>query len=117
MAGHQHDQTVPYADVVAPGASVKLDAWECWIHHEGTTAHYYAKGPCPSCGAQSQGHAPVPGPIEAEGRPIEAEGRPERAPPPSGPVEIPLRCTCGSTHGRDGANGCGRRWSIICHRE
>jgi hypothetical protein len=111
MAADGHDQSLPYADLVAPGTSIDLDAWECWAVATGGVVHYYAKGPCPACGAASQGHvADATAPVESLG---------EAAEPPAlatGPVEVPVRCTCGATHGRDGATSCGRRWSIICPR-
>lgn len=116
MTGDAHDRSVPYAEVIAAAPSVDLEAWECRTHVEGNIVHYYAKGPCPGCGAQVQGH------IADDKAPIESQGKPERATEsvaPSEPVgiEVPLNCTCGSTHGSDGAHGCGRRWSIVCPRE
>ena len=107
-----HDEDIAYGDVVVAGAAVDLDASECWTLRDGDVTHYYAKGPCPGCRAASQGH------IEDASAPIESLGRREDQPPrPSEPVEVPLRCTCGSSHARDGATGCGRRWSIVCPRE
>jgi hypothetical protein len=110
VAGHGHDHSVAYADIVAPPADIDLDAWECWAHHGDGSADYYAKGPCPGCGATSQGH------IADAGQPIESLGHARRPAPPSTtePVEVPVRCTCGSPHGRHGATSCGRRWTIIC---
>ena len=109
LAGH--DETVAYANVVVPGGSVDLRAWECWNHHGRGVVHYYAQGPCPGCGALSQGHVSTsPAPIESQG--VESPSR--RQLPLGEPIEVPVHCTCGSSHGHDGAQGCGRGWSILC---
>lgn len=109
VAAGTHDQTIEYASEVAPAGSVQLECWECWTHRQGAIFYYYAKGPCPGCGATSQGH------LRYANSPIESLGIVDipTSPAPQ-PVEIAVRCACGFDHGRDGAAGCGRRWSVIC---
>lgn len=112
MPDPNHDPDVAYADVVVAGQAIDLSAWECWTHRDGDVVHYYARGPCPVCGAPTQGHLDdATHPIESLGPPSDEE---TAAATPSEPVEIPVRCTCGHDHGRDQARSCGRRWSILC---
>jgi hypothetical protein len=114
MTAHAHDLTVAFADVIVDGSQIDLTGWTCWTHHDASVIRHYARGPCPGCGARAQGHIDeTPQPIEPLG-PDETEAPP---PLPAEPVEIPVRCTCGATHGADGARSCGRRWSIRCPRD
>lgn len=112
-----HDLGLPYQDEILPGSAIDPDRWDWWSHTHGGIVHYYAKGPCPACRANTQDHlTDHPAPIEALCPP--PRGRP--LPLPSSPlgrviktVEMPVRCRCGSDHGQPGAGGCGRRWSLI----
>jgi hypothetical protein len=108
-----HDPDVPYADVVLTSEQVDLTGWECWAVPDADMTRFYAGGPCPVCGARAQGSiSEKPAPVESLGR-----GQEEVEPPSTEPVEVPVRCSCGSPHGHDGATSCGRRWSIICPRD
>lgn len=106
-----HDPTLPYQDEIVAGSAIDLDRWDWWWHTDRQIVHYYAKGPCPACQADTQDHyADVDGLF---GAPIEGQG-PDTAPAsPTDSVEMPLRCHCGSDHGHPGADGCGRRWSLL----
>lgn len=112
MPDANHTPDIAFADVVVPADAIDLSAWECWTHRDGDVTRRYARGPCPAC------HAPTQGRLDETPHPIESLGASPDAspgePPPSEPVEIPVRCTCGHDHGRDGAGRCGRRWSILC---
>lgn len=112
MSESGHDTAVAFANTVVTGEAIDIAAWDCQVHHDGDIASYYARGPCPACHADTQGH------IDDAALPIESLG-PEAWPRgmPSESVEIPVRCTCGHDHGRQGATGCGRRWSILCPRQ
>lgn len=106
-----HNKRLAYADVVLGEEDVDLSGWQCWHERDGAVVHYYAAGRCPGCRAEAQGRKDTaPKPIESLGP--EGVGRPATR----AIIEIPVRCTCGSSHGRDGATGCGRRWSIVCSR-
>ncbi len=89
---------------------IDLDRWQWWYHIDGGIVHYYAKGPCPACRADTQDHlTDVFLPIEGLGRLKDRSIPPAR----SDTVEMPVRCRCGSDHGQLSAGGCGRRWSLI----
>lgn len=115
MAPQQHDTSVPYADEVVPGSGIDISRWESWSYTDAGREDYYAKGPCPACFAEAQGHAAdVRKPLEEQGR-----GRRDAASGKAAPddtIEIPVRCQCGSGHGKQDATGCGRAWSVIVTR-
>jgi hypothetical protein len=111
----KHDLSVPYADEVVPGASIDVARWESWSHTDVGRQDFYAKGPCPACFAEAQGHAAdMPKPLEGQGI-GQHEADSERV-APSVTIEIPVRCQCGFGHGRQDATGCGRAWSLIIMR-
>lgn len=114
-APQKHDISVPYADEVVPGASIDVAHWESWSYTDAGREHYYAKGPCPACFAEAQGHAAnTPNPLEGQGPgPHDADSGKAA---PSATIEIPVRCHCGFGHGRPDATGCGRAWSVIVMR-
>jgi hypothetical protein len=106
-----HDPAMPYQDEVVPGSMIDIERWDWWSHTDAGIVHYYTKGPCPACRAETQGHFPdIPAPIEGQDR---GQAPPAPAQPARHEVEIPLRCLCGTDHGHPGAAGCGRQWSII----
>jgi hypothetical protein len=108
-----HDLTLPYQKETLPGSAIDLDRWQCWSHTDAQIVHYYAKGPCPACRADTQNHlADVPHPIEEQGRSRDRDTPPAVTPT----VEIPVQCCCGSNHGQPGASGCGRGWTLIVPR-
>lgn len=105
-----HDTGVGFLDEVVPGDGLDVARWRWWSHVEGALTHYYVQGPCPACGApRQQGHGvDAPAPIEGQGRgpgvtPVERRDT----------FEVSVRCLCGHDHGREGATGCGRRWSLV----
>lgn len=105
-----HDAALPYRDEVVAGGAIDLDHWDWWVHTDAGTVHYYAKGPCPACRADTQDHlADVESPIEGLGPDVP----PSPPPPRSDRIEMPVRCRCGTDHGQAGTGGCGRRWMII----
>ena len=107
----QHDLSVPYADEVVPGASIDVKRWESWSHTGAGREDFYAKGPCPACFAQAQGHAAdVWEPVEAQGG-VQRDTASEKN-VPGDTIEIAVRCQCGSEHGKQGATSCGRAWSV-----
>jgi hypothetical protein len=113
-APQQHDTSVPYADEVVPGPSIDVARWESWSYADAGREHYYAKGPCPACFAEAQGHAAdIPEPLEGQGRGQRDVGETAA---PSITIEIPVRCQCGFGHGKQDATGCGRAWSVIVTR-
>ncbi len=114
-APEQHDLSVPYADEVVPALSIDVTRWESWSYTDVGREDYYAKGPCPKCSAEAQGHAAdVLEPTEGQGRGQRDAASGENA--PSDMIEIPVRCQCGFGHGKQDATGCGRAWSIIVER-
>lgn len=111
----QHDISVSYADEVVQGANIDVARWESWSYADAGREDYYAKGPCPTCLAQAQGHAAdVPEPLEGQGPGQRDAGTEKIA--PSVTIEIPVRCQCGFGHGKQDATGCGRTWSVIVTR-
>jgi hypothetical protein len=117
MAPRQHDLSVPYADVVVPGSGIDVTHWESWSYADAGREDYYAKGPCPACFAETQGHAAadIQEPVEAQGRRWR-DAASGKAAAPRDTIEIPIRCQCGFTHGNQNAMGCGRAWSVIVTR-
>ena len=109
-----HDLGLPYQDEILPGSAIDPARWDWWSHTHGGIVHYYAKGPCPACRANTQDHfADLLAPIEGLGIPsrVTRARRPARgretlrpAPPAGVPetVEMPVRCCCGSDHGQPG---------------
>jgi hypothetical protein len=106
-----HDHQVGFLDDVVPGDRIDIAQWKWWSHAEGGLEHYYARGPCPGCGAPGQqGHTvDTPAPLEGQGGGAETR----RIGETTDAIEVPVQCWCGDNHGREGATGCGRRWSII----
>ena len=116
-ASQQHDLSVPYADVVVPGADIDVTRWKSWSYPDADASRedYYAKGPCPACFAETQGHAAdIQEPVESQGRGQRDAASGKAAPDDT--IEIPVRCQCGSGHGKQDATGCGRAWSVIVTR-
>jgi hypothetical protein len=114
-APQQHDLSVPYADVVVPGSDIDIMRWESWSYTHADRKDYYAKGPCPACFAEAQGHAAdIQEPVEAQGRRQRdaALGKAVLG----DTIEIPVRCQCGFGHGKQDATNCGRAWSLIVTR-
>jgi len=109
-----HDLNVPFAKEIVTGQTIDLDAWECWTITDQDATRYYARGPCPACGARAQGS------IEDAPKPIESLGARERKtepePPSTEPISVPVSCRCGSPHGQAGQTSCGRRWVILAPR-
>lgn len=102
-----HDLTVVFADEVASGDQVHVAEWVWWSQSSGTVTSYFAKGPCPGCSARVQGRGDdIAHPVEGQGATVV-----ER---PAGveTFDVAVVCRCGASHGKDGATGCGRRWSI-----
>lgn len=111
----KHDISVSYADEVVPGSGIDVARWESWSHADAGREHYYAKGPCPACSAEAQGHAAdAPEPLEGQG-PGQRNAHPGKI-ASSVTIEIPVRCRCGFGHGKQDASGCGRAWSVIVTR-
>jgi hypothetical protein len=111
----QHDISVSYADEVITGEIIDDALWESWSYADAGREHYYAKGPCPTCFAEAQGHAADTwAPLEGQG-PGEPGADSEKI-APSATIEIPVRCQCGFGHGKQDATGCGRAWSVIVAR-
>jgi|NGEPerStandDraft_6_1074524.scaffolds.fasta_scaffold07655_3 hypothetical protein len=105
-----HDTALPYRDDIVAGSAIDVDRWDWWSHTNAGIAHYYTKGPCPACHADTQDHlADVEPPIEGLGPPTPSPDSALRG----DSIEMPVRCRCGTDHGQAGAGGCGRRWSII----
>jgi hypothetical protein len=104
-----HDPNVPFAEEIVTGPRIDLDAWECWTVTDQDVTRYYARGPCPACGARAQGS------IDDAPKPIESLGvrEPEPQPPSTAPISVPVSCHCGSPHGQPGQTSCGRRWVIL----
>ena len=111
----KHDISVPYTYEIVPGTNIDVARWESWSYTDAGRDHYYAKGPCPACFAEAQGHA-------ADIRkPLEGLGTGQRHADPGkaaqgDTIEIPVRCQCGFGHGRQDTTGCGRAWSVIVTR-
>jgi len=106
-----HDPDLAFADLVVPSADLDVSAWAWRRHTDAGVIHYYVEGPCPACGAPAQqGH------LALKTAPVDAAA-PERPPRPKLPesVQVAVSCLCGSSHGRQNSNGCGRRWSFIVH--
>jgi hypothetical protein len=114
-AAQQHDLSVSYADEVVPGSNIDVKRWESWSYTDARRQDYYAKGPCPACFAEAQGHAAdIWEPLEGQGR-----GRRDATSEknvPGNTIEIAVRCQCGFEHGKQDATGCGRAWSVIIKR-
>lgn len=111
----KHDISVPFAYEVVPGAGIDVARWESWSHIDAGREHFYAKGPCPACFAEAQGHAAdIREPMEAQGA-GQGDAGPGKA-AQSVEIEIPVQCQCGFGHGRTDATGCGRAWSVIVRR-
>jgi uncharacterized phage protein gp47/JayE len=111
----EHNTALLYADTVVPGASIDANCWESWSYTDASITHYYAKGPCPACAAQVQGHATdTQNPVEGQGPDKDASAMPEK--PLGDTIEIPVQCHCGFEHGKQDATGCGRSWSLIITR-
>lgn len=109
-----HDASIPYRDEVVPGSTIDVGHWEWWSYTDAEAVDYYAKGPCPACHAAAQGrYVDIAEPIEGQGRRGKKPVASEKIAPE---VEIALRCQCGTDHGHPGADGCGRRWSIVVPR-
>jgi hypothetical protein len=116
-APQQHDLSVPYADIVVPGPDIDVTRWESWSYTDADSGRkdYYAKGPCPACFAETQGHAAdIQEPVEAQSR--RRRGAASGKAAPGDTIEIPVRCLCGFGHGKQDATGCGRGWSVIVTR-
>jgi hypothetical protein len=110
-----HDSAIAYADTVVPGASINVASWESWSYTDGGITHYYAKGPCPGCSAEAQGHyADIEKPVEGQGADRDAPDVLEG--PLDDTIEIPVQCHCGFAHGTQNATSCGRSWSVIITR-
>jgi hypothetical protein len=110
-----HDRQVGFLDEVVPAERIDTSRWRWWSHAEGGLEHYYAQGPCPACGApRQQGHAvDATAPLEGQGARTgsrSTEDRPDT-------IEVAVECWCGEGHGREGATGCGRRWTIVGPRD
>jgi len=102
---------VPYADEVVTLSSIEIACWESWSYPDADREDYYAKGPCPACFAEAQGHAAdISKPLEGQGPGQRDTGETAA---PSASIEIPVRCQCGFGHGKQDATGCGRAWSVI----
>jgi hypothetical protein len=105
-----HDTAVPFAEEIISADRLDLDRWEWWSSEDGGVKHYYASGPCPVCGATTQGHlALIREPADQQGTGEAAVGTVEV--PET--VEVPVMCLCGANHGHEGAKGCGRHWSLL----
>jgi hypothetical protein len=114
MSGVSHDPNVPFAEEIVTGQTINLGSWECWTVKDQDVTRYYARGPCPACGAHTQGSIDdAPKPIESLGV---REREPEPEPPSTAPISIPVSCRCGSPHGQAGQTSCGRRWVILAPR-
>jgi hypothetical protein len=114
-APQQHDPSVPYADEVVPGSGIDIARWKSWSYTDADREDYYAKGPCPACLAEAQGHAAdVREPVEGQG-PSQRDAASGKT-APGDTIEIPVRCQCGFGHGKQDATGCGRAWSVIVTR-
>lgn len=115
LSPQKHNLSVLYAEDVVPGPAIDIARWESWSYTDAGREHYYAKGPCPACFAEAQGHtADVRQPIEEQGagqRDADAETAALSA-----TIEIPVKCQCGFGHGKQDATGCGRAWSVIVER-
>ncbi|MEI2775264.1 MAG: hypothetical protein V9G19_04690 [Tetrasphaera sp.] len=108
-----HDIKVTYEEEVVDLPDDLAVKWDSWRVTEGPVVDYYAKGPCPGCGADAQGVGKDRlAPIERQGNPALV---PEKAARKSA-IEVAVSCRCGYAHGQDGATGCGRRWSVLVDR-
>ena len=95
-----HDVTVPFEVRVVPGSEIDLAGWSWDSVPMGGLVRYRASGPCPACHADCSGErSDGPNPLERE--------------LVDSVFEVVVRCACGSSHGRDGATGCGRVWTVI----
>lgn len=112
-----HDLQAVYSDEVVAGSTIDVGRWRSWTTQaHGEAVDYYAQGPCPGCAAPAQGHAADRlAPLEGQG---DTADLPPSAPRPTAtePIEVPVQCLCGAEHGRSGAHGCGRRWSVLVPR-
>ena len=112
-----HDVHAVYSDEVVTGSTIDVGRWRSWSQAGGAAVvDFYASGPCPGCAAPSQGHAADSlAPLEGQGDNA-GSARPPSPPQAPGPIEVPVQCLCGTEHGRVGAHGCGRRWSVLVPR-
>ena len=105
-----HDLSVVYENRAVPGAEIDLQQWTWANRTTGRIVSYVATGPCPACHGRCEGWG------DDASNPIEKKFRGPDTPDPTpsrGRFEVAVTCRCGASHGRDGATGCGRRWTII----
>ena len=101
-----HNKKLSYELVVLPTYQLP-DTWQWWSETDDETRAFYAKGPCVACGGEVQGR------VTDELQPIEGQGGEEKVREITlRTIDLPVACRCGYHHGHDGAQGCGRRWSI-----
>jgi hypothetical protein len=110
-----HDLNVFYAEEVVPGPDIDVTRWQSWSYTDAGLEHYYVKGPCPACFAESQGHAAdIPEPLEGQGTDVQDADSEKLA--RSAQIEVPVQCQCGFGHGKQDATSCGRSWSLVVQR-
>ena len=104
-----HDLGVAYENRAVPGDEIDIGSWSWRVDASNVATSYVALGPCPACHATCEGWAEdVTNPIE-RGK----NGGGDPGPVREDAIEVAVSCRCGSSHGRDGAKGCGRRWTIV----
>ena len=105
----RHDLSVAYENRAVPGAEIDITQWSWDLKTTGGIVSYVATGPCPACHARCEGWG------EDASNPIERNVRGPDTPDRTAigdRFEVAVTCQCGTSHGRDGATGCGRRWTI-----
>lgn len=104
-----HKPNLPWAYEIVPAEDIDLDDWRCRTVIEGEVVATYASGPCPRCGAPTEGFG-LGGSVEPLRKAI--DGTPQAM-----VFQVPVTCRCHTNHGKEGADGCGRQWVIDCAEE
>lgn len=109
-----HNESVEYVNESADVPDDVLKQWRCKAADQGSTRVHTATGPCPVCGAVASGMLKesydIYGAEVTNGALDVSLAEFRRGAPKE--IEIPVRCACGSKHGKDGMTSCGRRWTV-----
>lgn len=96
-----HDTAVKYAQETLRGVS--LDGWAA----KRSGDEIVVDGPCPMCHGEAYGPSlPYAEVREAVMGVLPLDDEPKQS------QDIPAKCACGSSHGKDGAQSCGRDWYV-----
>lgn len=100
-----HKKTLSFVEDQSIERLRKTSGWSYRV----AGSYYTVKGPCPRCGAEGQtgtvtdvGPWLLPPDADVDAR----QDVPFDHPLPNTDVDVPVRCSCGSTHG-EGRSGCG----------